>query len=154
MTEMKPIDCDTTREVITSVVGDRVIISFLEVGRPVGTALGNDDAAAITLVVDALGKALGDRLGEVLGDRLGEALGDRLGEVLADKLGEALGNRLEEALGDGLGEALDSTIGKLGNVGSVMDEPPAKDTAASAKPRPTITDDSPKDIDTLARIVP
>ena len=138
MTEMKPIDCDTTREVITSVVGDRVIISFLEVGRPVGTALGNDDAAAITLVVDALG----------------EALGDRLGEVLADKLGEALGNRPEEALGDGLGEALDSTIGKLGNVGSVTDEPPAKDTAASAKPRPTITDDSPKDIDTLARIVP
>ena len=138
MTEMKPIDCDTTREVITSVVGDRVIISFLEVGRPVGTALGNDDAAAITLVVDALG----------------EALGDRLGEVLADKLGEALGNRPEEALGDGLGEALDSTIGKLGNVGRVTDEPPAKDTAASAKPRPTITDDSPKDIDTLARIVP
>ena len=135
---MKPIDCDTTREVITSVVGDRVIISFLEVGRSVGTALGNDDAAAITLVVEALGEALGDRLGEALGARLGEALGARLGEEL----------------GDGLGEALDSTIGKLGNVGSVMDEPPAKDTAASAKPRPTITDDSPKDIDTLARIVP
>ena len=108
---MKPIDCVTTREVITSVVGDRVIISV---------------------------KVLGDRLGEALGDTLGKALGDRL----------------EEALGDGLGEALDSKIGKLGNVGRVTDEPPAKDTAASAKPRPTITDDSPKDIDTLARIVP
>ena len=107
MTEMKPIDCVTTREVITSVVGDRVIISV---------------------------KVLGDRLGEALGETVGKALGDRLEEALGDKLGEV--------------------VGKLGNVGRVTDEPPAKDTAASAKPRPTITDDSPKDIDTLARIVP
>ena len=38
--------------------------------------------------------------------------------------------------------------------GKVIEELPAKVTAAIARPRPTITDEEPYVIDTLARIVP
>ena len=63
-------------------------------------------------------------------------------------MGDALGDALGYALGDRVGDALDDALGELENVGSVTEESPAKDTAAIARPRPTITDDAPKDIDT------
>ena len=108
MKVIPPIACVTTREVITSVVGDRVINPAREVGRPLGAALGENVTTVITVVGDALRKTLGDRLGDVL----------------------------------------DNALGELENIGSVTEESPAKDTAAIARPRPTITDDAPKDIDT------
>ena len=60
MKVMPPIACVTTREVITSVVGDRVINPAREVGRPLGTALGENVATGLIAVGDALGKTLGD----------------------------------------------------------------------------------------------
>ena len=56
MKVMPPIACVTIREVITSVVGVRVINSAGEVGRPLGTAFEENVATGLIVVGDALGK--------------------------------------------------------------------------------------------------
>ena len=58
------------------------------------------------------------------------------------------------AVGLYVGAVVGDAVGNIGDVGKVMAESPSKDTAAMAKPRPTIVEVDPYDTDSLARIVP
>ena len=121
---------------VGAIVG--VIVGVI-VGSTVGVIVGVTDGATV-------GVTVGVTVGFIVGVAVGVSVGVTVGVIVGATVGVTVGATVGAIVGD--------AVGNIGDVGKVMAESLAKDTAAAAKPRPTIVELDPYDMDTLARIVP